>query len=126
MMILAIGIGRKGVAARKLWPQIHRIQCCVSRGIRAAETKGQGGAVTRKWGALGGWVVPALLTVHLFLSVTETVEAGRLFLGRRQVVVHPRWKLVYMNLLRRLAEPVLWDKQATHPFLPHKWSSLDL
>lgn len=29
MMVLAIGIGRKGVDARILWPPIHRIQCCV-------------------------------------------------------------------------------------------------
>lgn len=59
-------------------------------GVRAAERKGQGDAVIRKWGALSGWVVPALLTVHLFLPVTETVGAGRLLLGRRQAVVRPR------------------------------------
>ena len=81
MMVLAIGIGRKGVDARKLWPPIHRIQCCVTGSVRAAERKGQGGAVIRKWGALSGWVVPALLTVHLFLPVTETMGAGRLLLG---------------------------------------------
>ena len=86
MMVLEIGTGRKGVDARKLWPQIHRIQYCITRGIRPAERKGQEGAVTRKWGALSGWAVPTLLTMHLFLSVTETMEAGRLLLGRRQVV----------------------------------------
>lgn len=77
-MVVAIGIERKGRDSRKFWPQIHRIQCCVTKGIRATEKKGQGGVGIRKWGALSGWGGPALLTVHLLLPVTAIVEAGRL------------------------------------------------
>lgn len=48
MMVVVIGIERKGKDCRKFWPQIHRIQCCVTKGIGAAERKGS--AVIRKWG----------------------------------------------------------------------------
>lgn len=51
MTVLEIGIGRKGVDARKLWPQIHRFQSVVLgvsgllRGrAREVQLQGSGGS----------------------------------------------------------------------------------